>query len=621
MCECRLELGMQPTTGASHSPMLGELEDYLHEIRGRDVAADDDDEADPGDVYSQLAQKEKDLLLAAEIGKELLERNSDLSRQNERLTEEYSRKLEVLEQEKHALRRKLESLSGESDSRLAELQADLAQARQQLADQQELLRALEKERGALVHEMADQNQRLAQELKAARRAEDQAAGQYRSLRQQLSMRRSSLDDHVAQLQGLRDEITLLSDRKVELERRISAMVDERESLSLSLEESGDRIMLLEKQRHDYETQIRQQQRDIEELRMANAQLQERLDALQRQRTSSPLGLLHPTAQRSLFNEIEMSSSSSADDEAGSMGRRSRQPSQLGSSSAGFQGDFDEIECDDCDLATDEDKHLRQELAQAVQELQRLASELRHQRDGAANSSSDSGVPPSPQELDPSEVSAHMLAAVVADLRALLHDLLANGSALCQACQAMAERAREEAELRRELSDKSDELRRRSADLVEAQRQLALRDAELRALHEERDGLRDDVGSSRMAKDEIVKRAWDSRDQAVARKNNTEIELAKTRIELMHINSQLMEAIQQKVELSQQLEQWQVDMQSLLDERVQKQLRSQEAEDRRRKAQAAAANSASASPHHKTPSKGGKLFGLWKKQQSSQTPHQ
>ncbi|KAK8766118.1 hypothetical protein V5799_007101, partial [Amblyomma americanum] len=73
--------------------MLGELEDYLHEIRGREVAADDD-EADPGDVYSQLAQKEKDLLLAAEIGKELLERNSDLSRQNERLTEEYSRKLE-----------------------------------------------------------------------------------------------------------------------------------------------------------------------------------------------------------------------------------------------------------------------------------------------------------------------------------------------------------------------------------------------------------------------------------------------------------------------------------------------------------------------------------------------
>lgn len=42
-----------------------------------------------------------------------------------------------------------------------------------------------------------------------------------------------------------------------------------------------------------------------------------------------------------------------------------------------------------------------------------------------------------------------------------------------------------------------------------------------------------------------------------RKNAVEIELARTRIDVMHINSQLMEAVQQKVELSQQLEQWKV----------------------------------------------------------------
>ncbi|KAG0415302.1 hypothetical protein HPB47_007532, partial [Ixodes persulcatus] len=261
---------------------------------------------------------------------------------------------DALEQEKHALRRKLDSVSGESDGRLSELQADLAQARQQLAEQQALLRSLDRERGAVVHEMADQNQRLAQELKAARRAEDQAASQYRSLREQLSLRRSSLDDHVSQLEGLREEITLLSDRKAELERRISALVDERESLSLSLEESGDRILLLEKQRHDYEAQIRNQQRDMEELRVANVQLQERLDAAQRLRTSSPLPG-HSLGHRSLFNEIEMSSSSSADDDAASTGRRSRQLSQLGSSSAGFAADLDEIECDECELGSEEDK--------------------------------------------------------------------------------------------------------------------------------------------------------------------------------------------------------------------------------------------------------------------------
>lgn len=47
------------------------------------------------DIYTQLAQKDKDLILAAELGKALLERNEELTRANERITEEYSHKLEV----------------------------------------------------------------------------------------------------------------------------------------------------------------------------------------------------------------------------------------------------------------------------------------------------------------------------------------------------------------------------------------------------------------------------------------------------------------------------------------------------------------------------------------------
>ena len=52
-------------------------------------------------------------------------------------------------------------------------------------------------------------------------------------------------------------------------------------------------------------------------------------------------------------------------------------------------------------------------------------------------------------------------------------------------------------------------------------------------------------------------AWEVRDKAVARKNATEIDLARARIDVMQINSQLLESIQQKVELSCQLDQWQV----------------------------------------------------------------
>ena len=52
-------------------------------------------EPDENDIYVMLAQKERDLLLAAEIGQALLEKNEELSKQNEKIAEDFSKKLEV----------------------------------------------------------------------------------------------------------------------------------------------------------------------------------------------------------------------------------------------------------------------------------------------------------------------------------------------------------------------------------------------------------------------------------------------------------------------------------------------------------------------------------------------
>ena len=43
-----------------------------------------------------LQNKDKDLVLAAELGKALLEKNEELSKENERIAEEFSHKLEVI---------------------------------------------------------------------------------------------------------------------------------------------------------------------------------------------------------------------------------------------------------------------------------------------------------------------------------------------------------------------------------------------------------------------------------------------------------------------------------------------------------------------------------------------
>ena len=123
---------------------------------------------------------------------------------------------------------------------------------------------------------------------------------------------------------------------------------------------------------------------------------------------------------------------------------------------------------------------------------------------------------------------------------------------------MADERRELESLRKEVREQSEHLKKRSDQITEMTKQLTIQGSDLNALKEERDILKNDINNvNGLAKEEIVKRAWEVRDQAVARKNVVEVELAKTRIEVMHINSQLLETIQQKIELSQQLEQWQV----------------------------------------------------------------
>ena len=106
--------------------------------------------------------------------------------------------------------------------------------------------------------------------------------------------------------------------------------------------------------------------------------------------------------------------------------------------------------------------------------------------------------------------------------------------------------------------------------------------QLSAATEERDTLREDISNTSAGKDELIKKAWDVRDAAVKRKNDTMIELARARIDVMQINSQLLEAIQQKVELSQQLDQWQGDMEELLEEQMVKKMRARESSARGRK---------------------------------------
>merc|ERR1712012_1317267 len=130
-------------------------------------------------------------------------------------------------------------------------------------------------------------------------------------------------------------------------------------------------------------------------------------------------------------------------------------------------------------------------------------------------------------------------------------------------------------LERDLKKKEEESKARDNEIKDLLSKLTVTEVQLKAAEEERDTLKSDIENSEAGRDVLIKKAWETRDAAVKRKNNTEIELARTRIDVMQVNSQLMEAIQQKVELSQQLDQWQQDMQELLEEQMNRKMKQQQ----------------------------------------------
>ena len=56
--------------------------------------------------------------------------------------------------------------------------------------------------------------------------------------------------------AIRDEITIMTERKLDLERRIEALYSEREGLSTTLDESADRIVMLEKESREQDSMVR-----------------------------------------------------------------------------------------------------------------------------------------------------------------------------------------------------------------------------------------------------------------------------------------------------------------------------------------------------------------------------
>ncbi|XP_029462648.1 BICD family-like cargo adapter 2 [Rhinatrema bivittatum] len=265
-------------------------------------------EEEEEDLGLLLQKKEKDLLLAAELGKALLERNEELGRKNESLVVEFTEKMERLEQEKHELRLKLEAREREMESHVAELENDLASLREQLQHQRWEQQDTSREKSHAVRELAEQNQRLVEQLSQASQAEQRLMTELHTLREESRVKNLTSTENTARLQSLQAENSMLQERRQDLEQQIWLLKEENENSQALIDSLQDNSLLLRKQNHERNLQLQQVQSEAEELRVSNRHLQlkvkEMSDELHLHDANSSITSIQSEIEQTMDSEME-----------------------------------------------------------------------------------------------------------------------------------------------------------------------------------------------------------------------------------------------------------------------------------------------------------------------------
>ncbi|KAF7695200.1 BICD family-like cargo adapter 1 isoform X1 [Silurus meridionalis] len=485
------------------------------------------------DLLALFRQKEKDLVLAAKLGKALLERNQDLTKQYEKMTKDLNEKLENLEQEKHELRQRLERREGEWEGRVAELETDVQQLKGELEKHKIQLREADRDKTRTITELSEQNHSLLERLRRAADVERQLCTQVHSLRDDFREKNISKNHHMTQLESLQAEqeleIKILSKHKQDLERCLTTLHEENEQLQSTVDNLKERTLVLEKLCHEKDLQLRQNHLELQEVRLSHRQLSVRLAEMTEERSLQGFS----SNSRSLLCEIEQSM------------------------------EQEELE--------QEREQLRLQLWEAYCQIRSICSQLRGNDITDSALSTDSSMDESSETSSAKDVPMGSLQSSLLELRRLTQNLLdANESTgshrsdedvLEEQVRKLSEELHKVQELYKQEQER---VRSTQEDMLQLHNQIALLSLEVCSSREENERLR---ASEVQEPSEQLQNAIRDRDDAIVKKKAVEMELAKCKVDIMSLNSQLLDAIQQKFNLSQQLEAWQDDVLRLLDQQL------------------------------------------------------
>ncbi|XP_074528115.1 BICD family-like cargo adapter 2 isoform X1 [Halichoeres trimaculatus] len=214
---------------------------------------------------------ETDLILAAELGQALLEKNEELAAS----LEQSEREVETLQQEKHVLQRKLEMNQLEFGQREAELTADLAALRAELERHHSQGRDRRRDESEQLTQLSNHNQRLVEQLSEAVTLEHTLRTELRSLREEMDESSFSRNINSTQLDNIQGENRVLLGRLSHMEAQLRASQEDSDRLRLERGTLRERLLELQTKLREKEAEIEQEQGVVFELRTLNRSLQQK----------------------------------------------------------------------------------------------------------------------------------------------------------------------------------------------------------------------------------------------------------------------------------------------------------------------------------------------------------
>lgn len=565
------------------------------------------------DVYRQLAQKEKDLLLAAELGKALLEKNEELSQKYELLQEEYSQAAEALEQDKYELKLKVERLQNGSDSRVHELQADLRTLRNELKTLQSDTNNDKQNKRETFAGLTEENEQLHLDLQKAKGENEQLRRDVVLLKKQVSRKISFDDDQENEIDELWEKLTRLEEENASLTKTVADLEANKENLSKEVEELTAKNLSLEKKLTSSKSQLANCEEELNESKDLNVFLQEQMDEMKMQASVDHL------SRTSLFSELSDLSVTGIDDSDDHKDNEANGPKTMGtgprpiasihgtpkplqaSSSVGLgqsskkrhrpYSSISSSESEDSDLEYDEEEieggmvarhrdfyaqleeeektnsKLKKEICEAHEELRALYVELRSSHESLDSVEVD--------VLEPtSDFNPGCLTTFVKSFRGVLEEMVSDNSTRTTDLRQQLWKAHESINsLEQDLEAAKSELKKREGEIANLKETLNEKDLEITNVKEQRNKLARGECKEQLAFDIMYNEAVLEKINAVEREKRIATELMRSKEDREELDKQLKEAIEQKISLSKQLEDWQFDMASLIDDQVQRQMKS------------------------------------------------